>query len=271
MSVVQQDETMIKKINEMHISPNELGIFWLWQNSYIIKDSQGTLVAIDPYLVKSLDGGHIREPPVKPEEMQVDYVFCTHDHLDHCDPKTLPIIREHSPKTRFLGTPECFQRFLEAGIPPEFAQSLEPGVTIALKGFKVTPIYAVPPKIAASNSQTTHYSYIFNFKSACLYNFGDSTSETVDDPMSVLNEAIKHHPDIAIFPIVGDFPERKPEDAVSFTKILKPKVVIPSHYGCFKNRTINPKIFLSLMKEISDVKTVILKSGGSYVYNASSL
>jgi len=37
---------------------------------------------------------------MRPEEMQVDYVFCTHDHWDHANHETLEIIAKSSPKTR---------------------------------------------------------------------------------------------------------------------------------------------------------------------------
>jgi len=259
---------MIEKIRATRISKDELGIFWLWQNSYILKSSEGVLVAIDPYLVKHAGAQHVRDPPMRPEEVQVDYVFCTHDHWDHANPETLQLIGRHSSKTMFLGTPECHRRFLSVGIPAERARSLEAGATTSLKGFKMTSLYAIPPKVAASIKQTTHYSYVFDFGFVRLYNFGDSTAETVADPMSVLGAAVKYHPEIAIFPIIGDFPKRRPEDAVTFAKILKPKIVIPGHYGCFRDRTIDPQVFIDLMKEVSDVKTVVIQSGGSYIYKA---
>jgi len=261
---------MIEKIRSTRVSAGALGIFWLWQNSYILKSPEGTLVAIDPYLVKNPRVEYVREPPMRPEEVQVDYVFCTHDHSDHADPQTLPLIGKHSPKTLFLGTPECYRRFLNVGIPPERARSLDPGVTVNLKGLKVTPLYSIPPKVAAALKQTTHYSYVFDFGFASLYNFGDSTAEIVADPMAVLGEAIKYHPEVAIFPIIGDFQGRRPEDAVVFTKALKPKVVIPGHYGCFKNRTVDPRVFIELMREVPDVRAVVIESGGSYVYKAGA-
>jgi L-ascorbate metabolism protein UlaG (beta-lactamase superfamily) len=265
---MSRTEAMMEKIWSTRISHGELGIFWVWQNTYIFKSPGNVLVAIDPYLVKNPVAKHIREPPMAPEEMQVDYVLCTHDHWDHTDPRTLSIIMRCSPKTVFLGTKECCARFLSIGIPAEKVRSLEAGVTVDLHGLKVTPLYSIPPNVAASLGQTTHYSYILDFGFVRVYNFGDSTAETVSDPMSVLSEAIKHRPEIAIFPIVGDFPGRRPEHAVSFTMLLKPKIVIPGHYGCFKDRTIDPKAFLDLISKIPDIKAVVLDSCGSYIYKA---
>jgi len=261
---------MIDKIHGTHISKEELGIFWLWQNTFILKDSNGTLVAIDPHLVKNPNAQYLSEPPIKPEELQVDYVFCTHDHWDHADPRALPLIAQSSPKTIFLGTQECRQRFLNVGIPLERTQGLDAGVTAKFDGFKVTPLYSVPPKVATSIRLTTHFGYVFDFDPIRLYNFGDSTPDTVADPTSVLEEVAKYHPEIAIFPIIGDYPARRPEDAVTFARTLKPKVVIPGHYGCFSDRTIDPNVFLKLMKSVPDIETVIIRSGGWYIHKANA-
>jgi len=259
---------MISNIIESRISEGELGVFWLWQNSYILKSPERVLVAIDPYLVRHEGAQHVVEPPMRPEEMQVDYVFCTHDHWDHANHETLEIIAKSSPKTIFLGTPECYQRFLSVGIPAERARTLGPEETVALRGFKATALYSIPPTTSTAMGQTTHYGYVFDFGFVRLYNFGDSIAETVTHPLSVLGAAIRHHPEVAIFPIVGDFPERKPEDAVAFAKIVKPKVVIPGHYGCFVDRTIDPKIFVGLMKEVYGTEAVVIERGGLYVYKS---
>jgi L-ascorbate 6-phosphate lactonase len=259
---------MISNIFESRISGGELGVFWLWQNSYILKSPEGVLVAIDPYLVKHQGAQHMVGIPMRPEEMQVDYVFCTHDHWDHANPETLEIIGKSSPNTVFIGTPECYQRFLSAGIPGDRARALGPEETIALRGFKATALYSIPPKASTAMGQTTHYGYVFDFGFARLYNFGDSIAETVAEPLSVLGAAILYHPEVAIFPIVGDFPERRPEDAVAFAKIVKPRVVIPGHYGCFVDRTVDPRIFVDLMTEVRGTEAVVIERGGLYVYKS---
>ena len=262
--------TMISKITESKISEGELGVFWLWQNSYILKSPEGVLVAIDPYLVEHAGAQHVIAPPMRAEEMQVDYVFCTHDHWDHANHETLEIIGKSSSKTLFLGTPECCQRFLSAGIPGDRTRALGPEETVALKGFKATALYSIPPEASRAIGQTTHYGYVFDFGHMRLYNFGDSIAQTVTEPLSVLGAAILYHPEVAIFPIVGDFPERRPEDAVAFAKIVSPRVVIPGHYGCFTDRTVDPKIFVDLMKEVRGTEAIVIERGGLYVYKSQS-
>ena len=63
-------------------------------------------ILIDPYLsnsVQELDSFDLkREVPIlyKPEELtNVEYILFTHEHIDHCDPHTVPIIAANNPKS----------------------------------------------------------------------------------------------------------------------------------------------------------------------------
>jgi L-ascorbate metabolism protein UlaG (beta-lactamase superfamily) len=255
------------EINAVKIGSGELGIFWLGQNSFIMKTSTGTLIAIDPYFSRTPRFSYIHEqPPIRSEDLRVDYVFCTHDHLDHTDPDTLSKVAQHSAKTVFLGPKESCDRFMNNEISPQRIKELEANETIALKGFKVTPLYSIPPTVPVN---TTHFGYIFDFGFVKAYNMGDSNKSMVDDPTTVLGEVIKHAPDVAMFPIIGDFRGRKPGDAYEFSKVLRPKIVIPCHYGCFTDRTIDPHIFVDLFKDTSDIQVVIIDYKGHYIFNSN--
>ena len=67
-------------------------------------------VLVDPYLshsVQELDSPDlVRQVPIsyKPNELTgVDWVLITHEHMDHCDPHTLPILAKASSNARFMG------------------------------------------------------------------------------------------------------------------------------------------------------------------------
>jgi len=272
---------LIEEIRGTRVSSHDLAVFWLWQNSFILKTPKGTLIAIDPYFSHSVN--KYEDPnteyvysdlPMRPEEVLVDYVFCTHDHLDHADPETLPVIAKNSPKTKFLGTPECYAHFLKLGIPEDRATSLDVNITVKLADFKVTPIYSIPEETIkqwekkSGHRMTTHYGYIFDFNYAKVYNMGDSSPEVAKEPMKVLKDIVPFSPEIAMLPVIGDFPDRKPEDARVFAKLMRAKIVIPSHYGCFKKRTIDPQLFVNLFRDDVDVRPIIIEHKGKYIYNA---
>lgn len=70
----------------------------------------GSVIYMDPYLSNSVqelespDLERLIPIPVKPEEIiDADWILITHDHIDHCDPHTLPVIANVSPGCRFVG------------------------------------------------------------------------------------------------------------------------------------------------------------------------
>ncbi len=99
-----------------------------------------------------------------------------------------------------------------------------------------------------------------------IYNMGDTNQAIVKKPETILNPVAQHTPDIAMFPIIGDTPERRPRDALRFAQIVKPKIAIPCHYDCFTNRTINPQEFTRLLQNEPTMKTVIIPYNSIYIY-----
>ncbi|MEM3693247.1 MAG: MBL fold metallo-hydrolase [Candidatus Bathyarchaeia archaeon] len=255
----------MEKILEAKVAPRELAIFWLGQNSFIFKTSKETLIGLDLYLSRVYASErHIHpDPPMRPEEVIVDYVFSTHDHLDHLDPYTVPGILKRSPKAIFIGTPEGRDHYVRLGVPPSQAIGMEADETLRLKDFRVTAFYSVDPK---EGFGTTHYGYLFFFEACKVYNMGDSSPGMAKEPETILKPVAEEKPDIAMFPIVGDYPGRRPEQALGFARIVRPKIVIPTHYGCFIGRDADPREFVGLFKDIPDVKPVIIEYMGSYIY-----
>ena len=255
----------MQEIVETKLAYRQVALFWLGQNSFILKTFGDSLIALDPYLSRTspIETYIHPEPPIRPEEVKVDYVFCTHDHSDHTDPDTLPMIAESSPRAFFLGPPESYDHFLRMGIDHEHAGVLSPGLTMSFGDFTVTAFFSVPP----GEEATTHYGYLFDFGGLKIYNMGDSSASVTSNPEPVLKPIAKARPDIAIFPIIGDYPERRPEDALKFAKIVGPKIVIPCHYECFANRTIDPTEFTRLFTDASVIKPVVIGYAEKYLHS----
>ncbi len=256
---------LMREILDAKVAPKELAIFWLGQNSFIFKTSRGTLVGIDLYLSRVYASEHHvhAAPPINPEGVVIDYVFSTHDHGDHLDPYTVPGIHKRSPKAVFVGTPEGRDHYLKLGVPASQAIGMGAGETIALGDFKVTAFYSVDP---LEKFGTTHYGFLFAFPGCKVYNMGDSSPGMAEKPMDILKPVAEARPDVAMLPIVGDYPERRPEHTLAFAKILKPKIVIPMHYGCFVERNIDPKEFTRLFTGVHDIKPMVIDYMGKYVY-----
>ena len=259
--------SLMQDILGTKLAPKELAIFWLGQNSFIFKTSKGTLIGIDLYLSRIYARErHVHaDPPILPEEVVVDYVFSTHDHLDHLDPYTVPGIIKHSPKAVFVGTPEGRDHYLKLGVPTSQAIGMKAGETISLADFKVTAFYSIDPQ---EKPNTTHYGFLFHVPGWKVYNMGDSSAGMAEEPLSVLKPVADAKPDVAMLPIIGDYPNRRPEQASDFARIIKPKLVIPTHYGCFANRNIDPAEFTKLLVDVPDIKPVVIDYRGKYVLSS---
>jgi L-ascorbate 6-phosphate lactonase len=259
---------LIEKIKGLKLQDGELAIFWLGQNSFVIKTFGGTIFAVDPYLSRDERYCYVYpEPPIRPEDFKVHYIFCTHDHLDHTDPIALPIIAEYSPETTFFGPRESREHLIELGVGRDRVKALDVGQTYNIGELRVTAYYSVPPEyVNETTPPTTHFGYIFEVAGVRVYNMGDTCQSILRIPERILEPIARESPDITMLPIVGDTPERRPEDAYLFAKIIKPKVVIPCHYDCFKNRTIDPEKFVQLFKNTPSIKSVVIPYKGVYVY-----
>jgi len=253
----------MEKINSLKLNKGEVAIHWLGQNSYVLKTSKETTIAIDPYLSRDKRIHHVySDPPIKPEEFKVDYIFCTHDHWDHTDPIALPIVAKNFSETVFLGSQESCRHLTELGVEKKRLTPLKAKAVYRFRDFTVTPHYSVPPEEA----DTTHFGYVFEVEGTKIYNMGDTFQSVVENPERLLHEITEVSPEVAMFPIIGDTPQRKPEDAFKFTMIVKPKIVIPCHYDCFSDRTIDPQRFVELFNEVSDIKPIVISYKETYIH-----
>ncbi|MEM1508164.1 MAG: MBL fold metallo-hydrolase [Candidatus Bathyarchaeia archaeon] len=264
--------SLFEEIERLKVGCRKLAIFWLGQNSFIMKTSRGTIFAVDLYLSRSEKFKYVYpEPPMRPEEFRGKYVFCTHDHLDHTDPISLPIIAKCSPDTIFFGPRESCEHLVKLGVEENRVKVLEAGSSYKIGDLRVTPYYSVPPwETECGDLRITHFGYVFEVEGIKAYNMGDSSKSILKDPEKFLEPVIKERVDVAMLPIIGDIPERKPEDAFLLAKVIKPKIVIPCHYDCFQDRTINPKVFVQLFREELDIKPVVIPYRGLYIYEKTN-
>lgn len=256
---------LMKSVEILELSGGDVAIFWLGQNSYILKTSVGSMFAIDPYFSRDKRYSYVhQEPPINPEELRVHFIFCTHNHSDHTDLQALPKIARCSTDTIFYGPRESCESLIGLGVESCRVKALQAGVPYSMRDLKVTAYHSVPPEEA----DTTHFGYLFEVEGVKIFNMGDTYQSVVMRPEAILGPIMEVSPDIAMFPIVGDTPERRPEDAFMFAKLVKPKIAIPSHYDCFKDRTIDPKAFSDLFKGVSGIKPIVIEYEGRYIFKS---
>lgn len=229
---------------------------YLGQSGLLLKFGQLTLL-VDPYLsnsVQTLDAHDLaRQVPIpyKPEELtNIDWVLITHEHLDHCDPHTLPLLSLSSPQARFIGPLSVRNQLKAWGISDSRIFPALNNILSLSEQVAVRSVPAAHPKIRLdSNGDPISVGYLISNDTHTIYHSGDTAvcAELIDILMGVKSI------DIAFLPvnednffrrergIVGNMSIR---DAFALAAELGIKNVFPVHWDMFfANGTSKEEIF----------------------------
>jgi L-ascorbate metabolism protein UlaG (beta-lactamase superfamily) len=139
-------------------------------------------VLVDPYLshsVQELDSPDlVRQVPIpyQPNELTaVDWVLITHEHMDHCDPHTLPALAKASPQARFVGPLAVRKQLEQWGISGERIQPAPFDQLDLGEDLHVQAIPAAHPRIRLDqDGQPQAVGYLFTHTTNNLYLAGDT-------------------------------------------------------------------------------------------------
>jgi L-ascorbate metabolism protein UlaG (beta-lactamase superfamily) len=166
-------------------------------------------IAFDPYDIK--------------EEQPVDYIFVSHQHFDHCDPVSIRKLLKNS--TRVIAPACCEQELSEFGQQLELLKDkekhkLKQCIYWALPAYNVnkfrTPNEVFHPKDMGG------VGFVVEVDGFRMYHAGDTDRIPEMDGLKKL--------DLAFLPISGTFVMTL-EEAIEAAQVLKPKMVIPMHFG----------------------------------------
>ena len=211
-------------------------------------------VFVVPYLshsVQELEAPDlVRQVPIpyQPHELtSVDWVLITHDHMDHCDPHTLPALAKASPKARFVGPPAVRRQLEQWGIAED---RILPAPEAELDlGEKLT-VQAMPaahPKIRLDQSgQLLAVGYLLRRQDRKLYLAGDTA--VCDELLAALKLAAPI--DTALLPVNEDNFFRRRMGIVGNMSIREAfglaaevgiEQVVPVHWDMFAVNSTSPK------------------------------
>jgi L-ascorbate 6-phosphate lactonase len=241
---------LINEIDKTHVEPGGLRIWWIGQEGFVIK-SASLLIYIDPYLstyveriTKGRSDEHIRikPAPMQPEDVHhADIVFCTHDHADHIDPESIPVIAVKSPRAQFV-VPECARdTMLGFGIDEGRIHTMKGDDNLGLSEINV---HAIPAKHEEFDEHTEkghpYLSYVISIDGVNIFHTGDTIRYA-----GQAERLRQYRIDLAFLPINGrdDFRHELDfagnfdcEEAVRFARDINAGLTIPMHYDMF---TIN--------------------------------
>jgi L-ascorbate metabolism protein UlaG (beta-lactamase superfamily) len=195
-------------------------ITWLGHDGFLIQGN-GKAIVIDPFQVKQC------EP--------ADIILISHEHYDHCSPEDVNKIRKDS---TVIVTEAQSAKKLSGDV-----RVVQPGDKLTVSGI---PIEAVP---SYNTNKSFHpkkngwLGFIVTVDGARIYHAGDTDQ---------IPEMASFQVDIALLPVSGTY-VMTAEEAVVAAGVLKPKVVIPMHYGAIVGSADDAKRFQEALRGTCDV------------------
>ncbi|MEM4396403.1 MAG: MBL fold metallo-hydrolase [Candidatus Woesearchaeota archaeon] len=196
-------------------------IHWLGHASFLIK-YYGIRIFIDPFKLKN---------NVKKE---ADYVFITHSHYDHLSIDDLSQIKIKN----IIAPADAISKLRRLDTNLIIVQ---PEKEYELKEFKFRTVPAYNTEKPFHPKINEWLGYLLIFDNVTVYHAGDT--DAIHEMSSISGKV-----DIALLPIGGTY-TMNAEEAVYAIKLIKPKIVIPMHYGTIVGSRKDVEKLKSLLAE----------------------
>lgn len=198
-------------------------ITWLGHSTFKIESPEGKIILIDPWIQ-----GNPACPDSEKKQEKVDLLLCSHGHGDHIG-DARPIIQEHQPQV--IGIFELVSWLGKKGA--KNANGMNKGGTLAIENMRITLTHAVHSCGIQEDDGSIIYGgeacgFVIEFSDGLkIYHAGDTA---VFSDMKLIGDL--YSPDIAMLPI-GDHFTMGPKEVAMACQLLRPKALIPMHYGTF--------------------------------------
>jgi L-ascorbate metabolism protein UlaG (beta-lactamase superfamily) len=243
-------------------------VVWLGQSAFKITSPGGKVIVTDPWL---------KTNPLTPPEYKkleafgkIDVLLVSHGHFDHfADAPALA--QMYDVPMRAPG--DMNQSAMTLGIlPAKLLPRMNKGGTIEpVPGIKVTAVHAEHSSLLvwrnpATDKDETHVGgepvgWIIELENGFrIYHAGDTA---VFGDMKLIGERYK--PDLALVPIGGNFTMDPADAAWAVNELIKPKAVIPMHYGTNPLAKGTAREFTAAMGG-SPVKVIVAVPGQALIF-----
>ncbi|MEM2855610.1 MAG: MBL fold metallo-hydrolase [Candidatus Nitrosocaldaceae archaeon] len=186
----------------------KIKIRWLGHDSFIISNSK--VIMIDPYRLK--------------KRYKTDLLLITHEHFDHLSEDDIKKVIDSN--TSIIAPKQCEAELKK--IRCKEVIIVKPRDKINVQGVDIEAIAAYNTnKINPATNKPYHpkddekVGYVFTLDNVRIYHAGDT--DAIEEMKGVKT-------DIALLPVSGTY-VMTPEEAVEAVKMIKPKLIIPMHYG----------------------------------------
>lgn len=237
-------------------------IIYLGQCGFLF-ENENVKFAIDPVLndIYDDDGNNIRLYPavMKPEMLEVDYIFCTHEHIDHMDIPTLKQCIKAHPDIDLIVPKGSVSLLVNEGICENNIIGILDAEKIKLNSsLTVTGISTAHPEHKVDeNGMDQNLAYNIECDGKRYVHLGDTYIT------NRLYNSLKDIPDIDILfaPINGRDEEREAigiignmscEEVAKLSDDLKVKCTVPMHFDMVVGNTEDPQKFVEELYKLDD-------------------
>ncbi len=189
-------------------------IKWLGHSS--VKIILDKIIYIDPYNIKE-------------NYNDADYIFITHSHYDHYSCNDINKCLKED--TKLIITSDLIDKVNTINIKEEYITTVLPNNNYQIDDLLVSTIPAYNTNKPFHPKENNWVGYIIEINNIKYYIAGDT---------DITKEAKSVKCDIAFLPIGGTY-TMDYKEAIILTNIIKPKLVVPIHYGSIVG-TINDAI-----------------------------
>jgi L-ascorbate metabolism protein UlaG (beta-lactamase superfamily) len=231
-------------------------------------------ILVDPYLshsVEELDSADlVRQVPIayQPSSLNyVDWVLITHEHMDHCDPHTIPAIAEASPQARFMAPEPVRKQLREWGIGEERISGATPTWLELGYNLKVKAVPAAHPRILrGQDGQPKAVGFLLERDGKRVWVAGDTS--VCDELIHQLRDQRPIH--TAFLPVNEDnfFRRRRGivgnmsiREAFGLAAELKIKQVVPVHWDLFEINSTSIEEIQAVYSAYSWPFQLVMKAG----------
>jgi L-ascorbate metabolism protein UlaG (beta-lactamase superfamily) len=215
-------------------------VTWLGQAGFLFEVA-GRRILVDPFF-SDHEGRAYPPPPIDELGARCDWLFVTHEHLDHLDRAALPEIVRRSEGIRVV-VPEPIAEQVDA---PDLV-TVKPGDRVELEGIGavtvVPAVHALEPADGYSDDPR-FVGYVLELDGVAIYHAGDTI---VTDGLLDALRGIRV--DVALLPINGRtyFREREGlagntgfRDAVALARHVGARLLVPIHWDGFTANSERP-------------------------------
>jgi L-ascorbate 6-phosphate lactonase len=258
----------MQSIRDFQVKSDEIAIWFMGQNGFLLKDSSDLLIGIDLYLTDSCAATFAHWPfrlnrqlPIfiEPEDLRIDIFVTTHSHQDHADPET--IRRMNKAKVTFIGPYDSLRIYREAGVPDDSQRLIHPGQIMDLSvKVQMQATFALPTDATDLN----HTGVLLDFANGVrFYNTGDTAYA------EHLSTLLPNGVDVCTICINGGFRNLAAGQAAAVVNAIQPRVVIPCHYDMMVNNVGSPEMFRAALELAgSSAEFVVLPYYEPWIYRS---